>query len=60
MAITTASNLNCHFILHLDSETKTLSWEEKITKSMLLVDGSSLGQTMAFPMLGQGMKVKNI
>lgn len=60
MAITTASRLNCRFILHLDSETKSRSWEEKITKCMLLVENSNHGQSMAFPLLGQGMKVKKI
>lgn len=56
LALTTAENLNCQFILHLDTETQNESWEEKINKCLLKIENSNVGQSMAFPTLGQGKK----
>ena len=58
MVITTAASLGCRYILHLDTESRNESWEEKITKSILLVDEKQLCCSMAFPTLGQGRAPK--
>lgn len=55
VAVTIAENLNCRYILHLDAETQKETWEEKITKCLLTIENSNVGQSMAFPTLGQGM-----
>lgn len=56
LALTTAENLNCQYILHLDAETQNESWEEKIKKCLLKIENSNVGQSVAFPTLGQGKK----